>query len=117
MYFMQKKRHKVCLDKVKTRWLFCTHLKCKQSPIKTAELSIYFCTVLLDYFIIFISIIYFSVTVSSDFTMTDAVMGTKGVHVQSGPLGAELTDEEKEIINSVIVRAEKMEAMEQERIG
>uniref|UniRef100_A0A8C1IKE4 Rabphilin-3A n=1 Tax=Cyprinus carpio TaxID=7962 RepID=A0A8C1IKE4_CYPCA len=50
--------------------------------------------------------------------MTDAVMGTKGVHVQSGPcLGAELTDEEKEIINSVIVRAEKMEAMEQERIG
>ncbi|KAF4110520.1 hypothetical protein G5714_007551 [Onychostoma macrolepis] len=55
---------------------------------------------------------------SSDFTMTDAVMGTKGVHVQSGPcLGAELTDEEKEIINSVIVRAEKMEAMEQERIG
>ncbi|XP_016086902.1 rabphilin-3A isoform X1 [Sinocyclocheilus grahami] len=55
---------------------------------------------------------------SSDFTMTDAVMGTKGVHVQSGPcLGAELTDEEKEVINSVIVRAEKMEAMEQERIG
>ncbi|KAI2662117.1 Rabphilin-3A [Labeo rohita] len=50
--------------------------------------------------------------------MTDAVMGTKGVHVQSGPcLGAELTDEEKEIINSVIARAEKMEAMEQERIG
>uniref|UniRef100_A0A8P4GKL9 Rabphilin-3A n=1 Tax=Dicentrarchus labrax TaxID=13489 RepID=A0A8P4GKL9_DICLA len=28
-----------------------------------------------------------------------------------------LTDEEKEIINSVIARAEKMEAMEQERIG
>ncbi|XP_059395306.1 rabphilin-3A-like isoform X2 [Carassius carassius] len=55
---------------------------------------------------------------SSDFTKTDAMMGTKGVHVQSGPcLGAELTDEEKEIINSVIVRAEKMEAMEQERIG
>ncbi|XP_042584701.1 rabphilin-3A-like isoform X3 [Cyprinus carpio] len=50
--------------------------------------------------------------------MTDAMMGTKGVHVHSGPcLGAELTDEEKEIINSVIVRAEKMEAMEQERIG
>ncbi|XP_051990967.1 rabphilin-3A-like [Xyrauchen texanus] len=45
-------------------------------------------------------------------------MGTKGVHVQSGPgLGAELTDEEKEIINSVIARAEKMEVMEQERIG
>ncbi|KAG7476613.1 hypothetical protein MATL_G00084720 [Megalops atlanticus] len=31
--------------------------------------------------------------------------------------GADLTDEEKEIINSVIARAEKMEAMEQERIG
>ncbi|XP_056613337.1 rabphilin-3A isoform X1 [Triplophysa dalaica] len=50
--------------------------------------------------------------------MTDAVMATKGVHVSSGPCaGAELTDEEKEIINSVIARAEKMEAMEQERIG
>lgn len=50
--------------------------------------------------------------------MTDAVMATKGVHVSSGPsAGAELTDEEKEIINSVIARAEKMEAMEQERIG
>uniref|UniRef100_A0A3P8VNP0 RabBD domain-containing protein n=1 Tax=Cynoglossus semilaevis TaxID=244447 RepID=A0A3P8VNP0_CYNSE len=37
---------------------------------------------------------------------------------QSGPgSGPELTDEEKEIINSVIARAEKMEAMEQERIG
>lgn len=37
---------------------------------------------------------------------------------QSGPgSGPELTDEEKEIINNVIVRAEKMEAMEQERIG
>ncbi|XP_061071823.1 rabphilin-3A-like [Conger conger] len=33
------------------------------------------------------------------------------------PAGADLTDEEKEIINSVIARAEKMEAMEQERIG
>ena len=31
--------------------------------------------------------------------------------------GPDLTDEEKEIINSVIARAEKMEAMEQERIG
>lgn len=31
--------------------------------------------------------------------------------------GPELTDEEKEIINCVIARAEKMEAMEQERIG
>lgn len=29
----------------------------------------------------------------------------------------DLTDEEKEIINSVIARAEKMEVMEQERIG
>ena len=29
----------------------------------------------------------------------------------------DLTDEEKEIINNVIARAEKMEAMEQERIG
>ncbi|XP_077378760.1 rabphilin-3A-like isoform X1 [Festucalex cinctus] len=35
-----------------------------------------------------------------------------------GPGSApELTDEEKEIINGVIARAEKMEAMEQERIG
>uniref|UniRef100_A0AAY3ZZI5 Rabphilin 3A homolog (mouse), b n=1 Tax=Denticeps clupeoides TaxID=299321 RepID=A0AAY3ZZI5_9TELE len=33
-----------------------------------------------------------------------------------GP-GPDLTDEEKEIINNVIARAEKMEAMEQERIG
>ncbi|KAJ8287156.1 hypothetical protein GJAV_G00048270 [Gymnothorax javanicus] len=32
-------------------------------------------------------------------------------------MGEDLTDEEKEIINSVIARAEKMEAMEQERIG
>ncbi|KAM9810232.1 LOW QUALITY PROTEIN: rabphilin-3A-like [Neosynchiropus ocellatus] len=31
--------------------------------------------------------------------------------------GQDLTDEEKEIINRVIARAEKMEAMEQERIG
>ncbi|MFT7805081.1 rabphilin-3A-like isoform X2 [Arapaima gigas] len=31
--------------------------------------------------------------------------------------GPDLTDEEKEIINSVIARAEKMEAMERERIG
>nr|XP_057926334.1 rabphilin-3A-like isoform X2 [Doryrhamphus excisus] len=34
-----------------------------------------------------------------------------------GPAAPELTDEEKEIINNVIARAEKMEAMEQERIG
>ncbi|KAJ8338636.1 hypothetical protein SKAU_G00354220 [Synaphobranchus kaupii] len=33
------------------------------------------------------------------------------------PAGEDLTDEEKEIINSVIARAEKMETMEQERIG
>ncbi|XP_056258736.1 rabphilin-3A [Seriola aureovittata] len=34
-----------------------------------------------------------------------------------GPLGEELTDEEKEIINSVLARAAMMEATEQERIG
>ncbi|KAJ7994264.1 hypothetical protein DPEC_G00264080 [Dallia pectoralis] len=34
-----------------------------------------------------------------------------------GPCGPDLTDEEKEIINGVIARAEKMETMEQERIG
>ncbi|XP_071322628.1 rabphilin-3A isoform X2 [Trachinotus anak] len=33
-----------------------------------------------------------------------------------GPLGEELTDEEKEIINSVLARAAMMEAMEQQRI-
>ncbi|CAL8347203.1 unnamed protein product [Lota lota] len=67
--------------------------------------------------------------------MTDAVIGgssdrwvsnggQRSVHTkgnwttQPGP-GAtpDLTDEEKEIINNVIARAEKMEAMEQERIG
>ncbi|RVE68481.1 hypothetical protein OJAV_G00091710 [Oryzias javanicus] len=38
--------------------------------------------------------------------------------MQPGPgPGPDLTDEEKEIINNVIARAEKMEAMEQERIG
>lgn len=38
--------------------------------------------------------------------------------MQPGPGPApDLTDEEKEIINNVIARAEKMEAMEQERIG
>ncbi|XP_062307816.1 rabphilin-3A-like [Osmerus eperlanus] len=37
---------------------------------------------------------------------------------QPGPgPGPDLTDEEKEIINNVIARAEKMETMEQERIG
>ncbi|KAM6954430.1 rabphilin-3A-like [Aplochiton taeniatus] len=67
--------------------------------------------------------------------MTDAVMGgssdrwvsndrQRGAHaketwtMQPGPgPGPDLTDEEKEIINSVIARAEKMETMEQERIG
>ncbi|XP_028844567.1 rabphilin-3A-like isoform X2 [Denticeps clupeoides] len=60
--------------------------------------------------------------------MTDAVMGMRGFHGNDkdqgnwssppgpGP-GPDLTDEEKEIINNVIARAEKMEAMEQERIG
>uniref|UniRef100_A0A6Q2Z384 Rabphilin 3A homolog (mouse), b n=1 Tax=Esox lucius TaxID=8010 RepID=A0A6Q2Z384_ESOLU len=36
---------------------------------------------------------------------------------RGGPQEVELTDEEKEIINSVLARAETMEAMEQERIG
>ncbi|XP_062373225.1 rabphilin-3A-like [Sardina pilchardus] len=56
--------------------------------------------------------------------MTDAVMGMRGVHAKGNwstaaapSPGPDLTDEEKEIINSVIARAEKMEAMEQERIG
>ncbi|XP_029999742.1 rabphilin-3A-like isoform X2 [Sphaeramia orbicularis] len=70
--------------------------------------------------------------------MTDTVMSSsdrwvsndrqRGMHasdkeqgnwtMQPGPgPGPDLTDEEKEIINSVIARAEKMEAMEQERIG
>ncbi|XP_035386026.1 rabphilin-3A isoform X2 [Electrophorus electricus] len=50
--------------------------------------------------------------------MTDTMMGTRGMYSQPGPsTSSELTDEEKEIINSVIARAEKMEAMEQERIG
>lgn len=42
--------------------------------------------------------------------------GTWTMQPGPGP-GPDLTDEEKEIINSVIARAEKMEAMEQERIG
>uniref|UniRef100_A0A8C5HYC2 Rabphilin-3A-like n=1 Tax=Gouania willdenowi TaxID=441366 RepID=A0A8C5HYC2_GOUWI len=41
-------------------------------------------------------------------------MGNWTTQPGSGP---DLTDEEKEIINGVIARAEKMEAMEQERIG
>lgn len=41
----------------------------------------------------------------------------RGGHGGGGPQEVELTDEEKEIINSVLARAETMEAMEQERIG
>lgn len=37
-------------------------------------------------------------------------------NVSGGPPGAELTDEEKEIINSVLARAAMMESVEQERI-
>lgn len=36
--------------------------------------------------------------------------------VPGGPPGKDLTDEEKEIINSVLARAATMENMEQERI-
>ncbi|KAL0979400.1 hypothetical protein UPYG_G00184570 [Umbra pygmaea] len=77
---------------------------------------------------------------SSASAMTDAVMGgnsdrwvpndrQRNMHANDkeqgnwskqavpGPCGPDLTDEEKEIINGVIARAEKMEAMEQERIG
>ncbi|XP_029921992.1 rabphilin-3A [Myripristis murdjan] len=39
------------------------------------------------------------------------------MYMSGGPPGEELTDEEKEIINSVLARAATMEAMEQERIG
>ncbi|XP_076586198.1 rabphilin-3A-like isoform X1 [Chaetodon auriga] len=46
----------------------------------------------------------------------DKEQGTWTMQPGPGP-GPDLTDEEKEIINSVIARAEKMEAMEQERIG
>ncbi|KAM7368633.1 hypothetical protein PAMP_012953 [Pampus punctatissimus] len=38
------------------------------------------------------------------------------MNISGGPPGEELTDEEKEIINSVLARAATMEAMEQERI-
>ncbi|KAL0965745.1 hypothetical protein UPYG_G00285170 [Umbra pygmaea] len=38
-------------------------------------------------------------------------------HRDRGPQEVELTDEEKEIINSVLARAQTMEALEQERIG
>ncbi|KAH0625651.1 hypothetical protein JD844_015243 [Phrynosoma platyrhinos] len=40
-----------------------------------------------------------------------------GNQPEHGRKNEELTDEEKEIINRVIARAEKMEEMEQERIG
>lgn len=40
----------------------------------------------------------------------------KLMSMSGAPLGAELTDEEKEIINSVLARAAMMEAMEQQRI-
>uniref|UniRef100_A0A8C5C553 Rabphilin-3A-like n=1 Tax=Gadus morhua TaxID=8049 RepID=A0A8C5C553_GADMO len=39
------------------------------------------------------------------------------MNTSAGALGAELTDEEKEIINSVIARASMMENMEQQRIS
>lgn len=38
------------------------------------------------------------------------------MYMSGRSLGADLTDEEKEIINSVLARAATMEAMEQERI-
>ncbi|XP_055002603.1 rabphilin-3A [Sorex araneus] len=51
----------------------------------------------------------------------EQLQGGWTAHPSGQPAGQrtqeELTDEEKEIINSVIARAEKMEAMEQERIG
>ncbi|XP_015233511.1 PREDICTED: rabphilin-3A [Cyprinodon variegatus] len=47
---------------------------------------------------------------------SDKEQGNWTMQPGSGP-GPDLTDEEKEIINNVIARAEKMEAMEQERIG
>uniref|UniRef100_A0A672HTW1 Rabphilin 3A homolog (mouse), b n=1 Tax=Salarias fasciatus TaxID=181472 RepID=A0A672HTW1_SALFA len=43
--------------------------------------------------------------------------GWTTMNTSGGPPGAELTDEEKEIINGVLARAAMMEAMEQERIG
>lgn len=39
------------------------------------------------------------------------------MNVPGGPPGEELTDEEKEMINSVLARAAMMESKEQERIG
>lgn len=39
------------------------------------------------------------------------------MNVPGAPPGAELTEEEKEIINGVLARAAMMESKEQERIG
>ncbi|CDQ89986.1 unnamed protein product [Oncorhynchus mykiss] len=47
----------------------------------------------------------------------DKEQGNWTNQARPGPDAPDLTDEEKEIINGVIARAEKMEAMEQERIG
>uniref|UniRef100_A0A8C7D7A8 Rabphilin-3A n=1 Tax=Oncorhynchus kisutch TaxID=8019 RepID=A0A8C7D7A8_ONCKI len=47
----------------------------------------------------------------------DKEQGNWTNQARPGPGAPDLTDEEKEIINGVIARAEKMEAMEQERIG
>ena len=46
-----------------------------------------------------------------------AGLAARGGQPERQRKGEELTDEEKEIINRVIARAEKMEEMEQERIG
>ncbi|KAM7416189.1 hypothetical protein PAMA_018315 [Pampus argenteus] len=54
--------------------------------------------------------------VSNDRQRTMHARGNWTMQPGSGS-GPDLTDEEKEIINGVIARAEKMEAMEQERIG
>ncbi|KAM5239353.1 LOW QUALITY PROTEIN: rabphilin-3A [Ctenodactylus gundi] len=57
----------------------------------------------------------------SDRPLQPTLQGGWSVHPSGQPdrqrKQEELTDEEKEIINRVIARAEKMEAMEQERIG
>ncbi|XP_061842200.1 rabphilin-3A-like isoform X2 [Nerophis lumbriciformis] len=57
--------------------------------------------------------------VSNDRQGTMHARGNWTMQPSTGPGSAapELTDEEKEIINNVIARAEKMEVMEQERIG
>uniref|UniRef100_A0A8C9DDI6 Rabphilin-3A n=1 Tax=Prolemur simus TaxID=1328070 RepID=A0A8C9DDI6_PROSS len=58
---------------------------------------------------------------SSDRPLQSKLQGGWSVHPSGQPdrqrKQEELTDEEKEIINKVIARAEKMEEMEQERIG